>query len=110
VLILDAAKGAGIAVAVAGSELWLRGERQPAPELLDRIRAHKAELLEILRGDRCRRCGERMDWPDPVGVVYADGEAEHHACRIWAAAERAILSPGALEDEAELTARGEPLP
>ena len=28
-----------------------------------------------------------MAWPEPAGVVYATGEAEHHACRLWAAAE-----------------------
>jgi hypothetical protein len=55
-------------------------------------------------------CGEWMAWPGPAGITYADGTAEHHACRVWAAAGRAVLSPAALADEAELTARGEPLP
>jgi hypothetical protein len=61
-------------------------------------------------GGFCRRCGKVMDWPGPAGVVHANGTAEHHACRLWAAAERAVLSPDALADEAELTVRGEPLP
>jgi hypothetical protein len=60
----------------------------------DRPPRRKPEVIETMTGERCRRCGERMRWPEPDGVVYADGTAEHHACRIWA----------------ELTARGEPLP
>jgi hypothetical protein len=40
-------------------------------------------------------------------VVLANGEAEHHECRIWAAAERAVSSPDALADEAEVMPRGE---
>jgi hypothetical protein len=76
----------------------------------DRLSRRKPELIEILRGDRCRRCGEPLAWPAPVGVVYSDGSAEHHHCRLFAAAERAVLSPDALADEAELTVRGEPLP
>ena len=79
----------------------------PSPDLLARLRAHKEELTQILAGDRCRRCGERMRWPEPDGVVYADGAAEHHACRIWAANERALNSPDALADEAEVMLRGE---
>jgi hypothetical protein len=35
------------------------------------------------------------------------GTAEHHVHRIWAAAERALLSPDALADEAEAMLRGE---
>jgi hypothetical protein len=48
-----------------------------------------------------------MGWPEPRGVVYADATAEHHACRAWAAAERAVESPDALADEAEVMLRGE---
>jgi hypothetical protein len=107
VRVLSAAKEAGIVLAVNGTELRLRGDRRPASELLDRVRQHKAELIEQLRGERCRRCGERMAWPGPAGVVYADGTAEHHACRIWAAADRALNSPDALEDEADVRLRGE---
>jgi hypothetical protein len=55
----------------------------------------------------CRRCGERMRWPAPDGVVYADGTAEHHTCRIWAAADRGLHSADALGDEAEVMLRGE---
>lgn len=50
------------------------------PDLLARLRAHKAELLELLRGDRCRGCGQRLAWPDAVGVVHGDGLASCFAC------------------------------
>jgi hypothetical protein len=29
---------------------------------------------------RCRVCGGPMGWPAPVGVVFADSSAAHHAC------------------------------
>jgi hypothetical protein len=47
-----------------------------------------------------------MGWPRPVGVVFADGTAAHHACRERAEVERIgpgprnALSPEALADEA----------
>jgi hypothetical protein len=57
-----------------------------------------------------------MNWPAPVGVMFADGTGAHHACheraeveRIRARAANAMM-PAALADEAEVTARGEELP
>lgn len=91
----------------AGLELWLEGERvrwrgRPAPDLLARLRERKAELVELLRGERCRSCGERMAWPGPAGVVYGDGTAEHHACRLRAAADRALAGVVASSDDGDL--------
>ena len=66
--------------------------------------------------DRCRWCGVPLAWPAPVGIILGDGSAECHACadrevwRLMAAADRALNSPDALADPAELTARGEALP
>jgi hypothetical protein len=83
------------------------------PELLARLRAHKAELAELLAGRVCRHCGEVMDWPVPVGRMFADGTGAHHACRERAEVERIraraanALSAETLADEAELTIRGE---
>jgi hypothetical protein len=99
----------------AGLHLWREGARvrwrgDPPPGLIERLRARKAEVAEVLDGERCRRCGERLAWPGPVGVIYADGTAEHHGCRLRAAAERALLAPDALADEAEVMLRGEALP
>jgi hypothetical protein len=85
----------------------------PPPELLARLREHKPEIVEILKADRCRWCGEILRWPGPVGVVLGDGLAECMPCvdrevaRIWASAERAVESPDALSDPAEVMLRGE---
>ena len=54
-----------------------------------------------------------MFWPAPVGVVFADGTAAHHACYERAEVERIerraanAVSPEALADEAEVKLRGE---
>lgn len=63
--------------------LALEAASEPSPELLARLRAHKAELVALLRGDACRHCARPMGWPDPRGVIYGDGTAEHHECRSW---------------------------
>jgi hypothetical protein len=102
---LVAAREAGLSLAAENGALRCRPA--PSPELLERLRASKNELLQVLTGAHCRRCGERMAWLQPVGVVYADGTAEHHECRIWAAARRAVESPDALADPAEVMLRGE---
>jgi hypothetical protein len=83
-VLLDEARRAGVHVYIEIGEVRLRAVARPAPELLARLRAHKAELLALLRGDTCRRCGEPIQWPEPCGVIYGDGTAEHHACRRWA--------------------------
>jgi hypothetical protein len=100
--LLREAQDAGVTLAAEGGQVRVSAAEAPSPELLARLRAHKAELLGLLTGDVCRRCGRRMGWPDPRGVVYADGTAEHHECRIWPAAERTARSPDALADDAEV--------
>ena len=62
----------------------------------------------------CRYCGEPVDWTRPGGIAFHDGASAHVLCyeqaevaRIRAAAERAVISPAARADEAELTIRGE---
>lgn len=87
------------------------GEDVP-PELLARLREHKAEIVAILAGDRCRWCGVALAWPGPVGVTLLDGTAECHACadrevwRLMASADRAV-APALAADEAEVMIRGE---
>ena len=101
----------------AGVELWCDGPRvrwrgSPTDELLARLRPFRAEVAEVLRGDRCRLCGEPLAWPGPAGVVYADSTAECVACadrevgRILAAAER-VTAPEFAADEGEVVLRGE---
>jgi hypothetical protein len=69
------------------------------------------EVIELLRGDRCRWCGERMAWPGPAGIVFADETAECGRCeareveRLLAAGRRAVESPDALPDPAETMLR-----
>jgi hypothetical protein len=85
------------------------------PELLARLREHKAELAELLAGHLCKHCGGVMNWPAPVGVMFADGTGAHHACHEQAEVERIkaraanAVSPAALADEAEVTIRCEEL-
>jgi hypothetical protein len=100
----------GVRLTPHGDFIDWRAERAPPEALLAHLRARKGEVLELLRGERCRRCGERLAWPAPVGVVHGDGRASCFPCYYGAAAQRAVASPAALADPAELTARGEPLP
>src|SRR4051812_26411743 len=73
----------------------------PSADLLARLREAKPELVELLRGDRCRWCGDRLAWPGPAGIVFADGTAECLRCearevgRLLAAGERNVESPDA---------------
>jgi hypothetical protein len=78
--ILRAARAGGIAVIAVGTDLKLRAEQPPAPELLARLRAHKAVLLQVLTGHRCRECGETIDWRTPGAVAFADDAAAHLTC------------------------------
>ena len=75
-------------------------------DLLTRLRAHKAALTALLSGNVCRHCGRPMAWPAPVGVILADGTAEHHECRLLVAGQRAVAEhrqcPG---DQLEVEAR-----
>jgi hypothetical protein len=100
------ARMGGFRLTVESGSLRCRPALVP-PDLLDRLRSNKAELLELLRGDRCRRCGEPMGWPSPAGVIYGDGTAEHHPCRLQAAAGRAVAGVGATSDEGELVEEGQ---
>ena len=35
---------------------------------------------EIRTGHHCRVCRQRLAWPGPSGVMFADGTAECHPC------------------------------
>jgi hypothetical protein len=107
--LLGEARRSGVRLRLAdGRKIKVAGN--PDPDLLDRLRRHKPELIEIMTGDRCRHCGEPMAWPGPAGVVHADGTAEHHECRTWAAASRVLAGVVGTSDEGELIVRGEPPP
>jgi hypothetical protein len=53
---------------------------KPDPDLRDRLRDNRVELIEVLTGKRCRWCAVRLAWPGPAGIVYADGTAECQPC------------------------------
>src|SRR5215213_11929950 len=93
--LLAETRAAGLSIRLADGKLELAGN--PSADLLARLREVRADLIEILGGDRCRHCGEQMAWPDPAGVVFGDGTAAHTNCfeeaeagRLVAAAERAL--------------------
>jgi hypothetical protein len=77
--LLAEATAAGMRVRLADGG-GLRASGRAPPDLLARLRAHKAELVGLLSGGVCRHCGEVMGWPAPVGRMFADGMAAHHAC------------------------------
>src|SRR4051794_34849778 len=93
--------------AASDLQLWYEGgavrwRGYSSAELLARLRSHKAEIIELLRGDVCRRCGGHLAWPRlGVGVVFGDGTAECMGCadrevgRLLAAGRRAVESPDA---------------
>jgi hypothetical protein len=113
VALLAEAEASGASLRLAGNGN-VKAAGVPLP-LLARLREHKAELLELLAGHLCKHCGEVLNWPAPVGVMFADGTGAHHACHERAEVERIraraanATTPAALADEAELTARGKEL-
>jgi hypothetical protein len=58
----------------------LSGLAPPPAEVLDGLRAHRAEIVALLRGDACRHCGGPIDWTRPGGVVFDDGRSAHLGC------------------------------
>jgi hypothetical protein len=58
-----------------------------------------------------------VDWTRPGGLAFLDRSSAHVRCyeeaevaRLLAAGRRAVASPDALADPAEVMLRGEPLP
>jgi hypothetical protein len=113
---LAEARGAGVELQVDAGRLRLNAKASPPAELLDRLRQHKAEVMELLTGARCRYCGGMIDWRTAGAVAFADGTAAHVACyeqaevaRLHAAARRALKGVVAVSDDGELLLRGEDL-
>jgi len=83
------------------------------PGLVEQLRAHKPELRELLRGERCRRCSGRIEDRRPGWLAFADGTAAHVACEDRWEREcvgRHAFWPEAIAEEAGVTIRREPLP
>jgi hypothetical protein len=107
VALLARARDAGVDVRVHGGDLRLRGT--PDADLVQAIREAKPALVAILRGDT-PAAGAASPWHG-LGrhVVEAAGTALHHDCyqasefaRLLASGRRAVESPAALADEAEM--------
>jgi len=105
-----------------GASVWAEGTelvvRAPSGRLaaadVEELRHHKPALLALLAGDHCRYCEDRIDWRRPSCVAFGDGTSAHLGCyeeaavaRLLAAGSRAVESPDALEDSAEVMLRGE---
>ena len=100
------------AASAAGVEIWLDGQRlrwraaRPNPEVLDQLRAHKSEVLDVLAGSRCHGCGCRLAWPAPVGIVHGNGRASCWDCYYAACAKRALAGVVAVSDAGDLLREG----
>ena len=92
VALLAEAHAAGVTLRLADGTPKVGGD--PPPDLLARLRAHKAELVELLRGDRCRHCSERMAWPGPAGLIFDDGTAAHHHSGQFSSPSGRSMEPG----------------
>jgi hypothetical protein len=104
--LLRAAAQAGVTLRLVDGKSRVSGV--PSPDLLARLRANKDELTQILTGDRCRGCGERLDYQRDWNTrAFADGTGMCGPCYYLEAAERALHSPDALTDPAEVMLRGE---
>lgn len=104
-MLLDEANAAGVGIRLVGGRLKAGGN--PPLDLLTRLRAHKAALTALLSGNVCRHCGRPMAWPAPVGVILADGTAEHHECRLLVAGQRAVAGIAATNDAGEMICPGD---
>jgi hypothetical protein len=92
-LLLREAEAGRIKLRLAAHEVRWRAGGDPSPELLDKLRAHKAEVVELLErrdGTRCRRCGECLDYQNDWSTrAFADGSGACGDCYYTEAAERA---------------------
>jgi hypothetical protein len=75
--ILDELKALGVEVFPQGENLVIRPASKVPPEMKDRLRAHKVEVLAALStprrnpppGKPCHACGSRTFWRSVYGVV-----------------------------------------
>ncbi len=107
--VLAEASAAGVGLQVDGGRLRLNAKEAPSPGLLERLRAHKAEVVELLTARLCRHCGEPVEWRAPGPVAFADGTAAHLPCyeraeveRLLAAARRVVAGAISTTDEGEI--------
>jgi hypothetical protein len=93
-----AARAAGVHLGIDGSSLVLEAQDTPSPQLLDVLRAHKFEILDMLRDERravlvwindnfrasqfgaCAHCGGGECPADPFVLIFVgETRADIHA-------------------------------
>ena len=110
---LALAQEAGVRLRVDEGRLKVVGRPETVPaEVLATLREHKAEVLELLTGHRCRYCGRRVTWREPGGVPFVDGTAAHVLCydqaeiaRLLEAGRRAVGGAVLTNDDGEILTR-----
>ena len=111
---LALAQAAGVRLRVDEGRLKLVGRPEAVPvEVLATLREHKAEVLELLTGHRCRYCAKRLDWREPgVAIAFADGAGgcvrcyeEAEIARLLAAGRRVTQDAVATSDAGEILIR-----
>jgi hypothetical protein len=110
---LALAQEAGVRLRVDAGRLKVVGQPEAVPaEVLATLREHKAEVLELLTGHRCRYCGRRVTWREPGAVPFADNTAAHVLCydqaeiaRLMAASRRVTKDAVATSDAGEFVTR-----
>jgi uncharacterized cupin superfamily protein len=110
---LALAQEAGVRLRVDAGRLKLVGRPEAVPTgILASLREHKAEVVELLTGHRCRYCGRRLDWTQPGAVIFADSSAAHVLCydqaeiaRLLEAGRRAVEGAVAINDDGEILTR-----
>jgi hypothetical protein len=111
---LAQAQEAGVRLRVDAGKLKVVGRPETVPaEVLATLRQHKAEVLELLTGSRCRYCGRRLDWREPgAAIAFADGSGGCVRCyeaaeitRLLEAGRRVVKDAVAVSDDGEILTR-----
>jgi hypothetical protein len=70
--VIDAARQFGVAVAVAGDKLQLRAPQAPPREIMEAIRAHKPQIIDLLT----RKSGTVARWTEGIDRLDPDRHPE----------------------------------
>ncbi len=107
----------GVTLSTVDGFIDWSAKQAPPEAFLVRLSAAKPELVQLLDGSLCRLCFEHMEWRSGNSLAFADGTAAHLTCadqleaaRLLAAGRRAVSSPDALADPAEIMLHGGLLP
>ena len=77
--VIKEAGAVGIQIAIEGAGLSLEATAQPPKAIIELIRQHKPEIIDLLRSDPAGPAEARVSWLDMV--VAVENEAGRH--RIW---------------------------